>query len=145
MSEDPYFLRRDRDPDTGPAIYGGMPYHIFEFVWCDRHVDGVDGGLDELQRARLRTYLMNGDQESAFKFLAEIRKLRIPEPPPKTCEIASFVPGTHHYVLGVKFDTEVEARAHAIKKGYRVTRVFHVDGSGQNAAALKEVLRKRED
>jgi hypothetical protein len=129
-----------RDPG-GLGIYGGMPYHIFEFCWCDRHLDGA---LDELQRVRLRTYLMNGDQESAFKFLAEIKKLRMPEPK-KECEIARFVPGTHHYVLGVKFGSEEEARRHAVKKGYRVVRVFEVDGSGANAAALKEVLRKRED
>lgn len=124
----------------GSAIYGGMPFHIFEFCWCDRH---IDGSLSEVQRWRLRTYLQNGDQESAFKFLAEIKKLRMPAAQAKDCEVARFVPGTHHYVLGERFDTEGEARLYAQRLGYRVLRVFEVDGSGQNAAALREVLRKR--
>lgn len=133
-------LDRNRPVVTG-SVYGGMPFHIFEFCWRDRHVNGA---LDEIQHWRLRTYLQNGDQESAFKFLAEIRKLRMPEPNPKECEIAKIGDGTHYYVLGTKFNTEDEARRHALRLGYQVVRVFTADGSGANAAALRRVLTKPE-
>ena len=118
-------------------LHGGLPYAMFERLFYERH---VTGGLTETQFYLVRAMLMNDDKASAKRMLQDWGKLRRP-----TCEIAKFVPGTHHYVLGKKFDTLQEAQDHALRAGYDVTRVFEVDGSGKNAANLREVLRKRED
>jgi len=118
------------------TLYGGLPFAMFERFFFERH---VEGGLTETQFYGVRAMLMNDDRASAKRMLRDWGRLRRP-----TCEIAKFVPGTHHYVLGRKFDTLQEAQDHAIRAGYTVTRVFDVDGSGQNAASLREVLRKRD-
>lgn len=136
---------RWRGEDYGDSIYGGMPYHMFEGAFLERH---LDGSLTELETWRVRTLLMNLDLEGAKKALRYMGKL-MGKPPPepkktKTCEIAKFVPGTHHYVLGKKFDTLEQAIAHANEKGYAVSRVFEVDGSGANAVALRRVFEKTE-
>lgn len=119
------------------SLYGDLPYEMFERFFYERH---VEGGLTETQFYGLRAMLMNDDTKSAKRMLRDWGRLRRP-----TCEIAKFVPGAHHYVLGRKFDTLAEAQDHALRAGYTVTRVFEVDGSGSNAASLREVLRKREE
>lgn len=121
------------------TLYGGLPYAMFERFFLERH---ATGSLKEVEFYRVRTHLMNDDREGALKALGYMGKLKgVLETVTKTCEIAKFVPGTHHYCLGKKFDTVEEARAHARREGYTVTRVFGVDGTGRNAAALREVMR----
>lgn len=117
------------------GLYGDMPFEMYERIFYERH---VEGGLTEVQFYGVRAMLRNEDRKAAKRMLKDWGRLRRP-----TCEIAKFVPGTHHYVLGVKFDTLETAHDYALRKGYEVTRVFEVDGSGRNAASLREVLRKR--
>ncbi len=139
-------MRPRADADHG-SIYGGLPYDMFEMFFLERH---LDGSLTDLETWRARTLLMNLDLAGAKKLLRGLGKLRGAGGGPKAaaakaCEIAKFVPGTHHYVLGKKFDTLEQATEHAARKGYVVSRVFEVDGSGRNATALREVLRQRGD
>ncbi len=134
----------------GGPLYGGWPYWFFEHMFVEEH---VEGGLTEIETYCLRALLTNDDREGAKSRLRDWGKLREKAPKTrktetasqKTCEICKFVPGTHHYVLGTKFDTLDQAKEHAAKKGYAVTRVFEVDGSGANRVSLLEVMRKRGD
>lgn len=119
------------------TLYGALPFEMFERFFFERH---VDGGLTGTQFYSIRAMLMNDDKASAKRLLRDWGRLRRP-----TCEIAKFVPGTHHYVLGKRFDSLGEAQTYALQKSYDVVRVFEVDGSGSNAASLREVLRRRED
>lgn len=129
-------------------MYWGLPYKVYEQAWCNTY---LEGSLTEVQFYSIRTVLMNGDENSAIRKLLDWGKLRVEKPEAKeekaekTCEIAKFVPGEHYYCLGEKFSSLEEAKLHATKKNYKVTRVFDVTGDGLNKIALKEVLRKRDE
>ena len=104
----------------------------------------VSSGLTEIEAGLIYSCLARDDEKSAISFLLDWGKYHAASDLELTCEICSFVPGTHFYVLGEKFNSINEARTFAKAKGFTITRVFEVDGSGRNAASLREVMRKRE-
>jgi hypothetical protein len=116
------------------------PLEIHERIFHELY---VKGSLTEVEYYLIRSCLARDDEKAAISFLLDWGKYRVATDEERTCEICSFVPGTHFYVLGEKFNSEREAREYAKSKDFTVTRVFEVDGSGRNAASLREVLRKR--
>ena len=103
------------------ADYHGMPWRIYRHIWWDRHPKAGEfyGGskLTDVQRTMIESALARDDEETAEMYL---RDWGHDSPSKPECHVSKFVPGSHFYVLGVKFDTYESAMSHAERNGYRV-------------------------
>lgn len=69
--------------------------------------------LTEVQRETVRSALIRGDRHTAARLLGDWNLIR-------KVTISRFEPGRHYHVLGEKFDSIAEARAHAERLGFTV-------------------------
>jgi hypothetical protein len=96
--------------DPTPEVPLWLRQHCF---WSE-HED-LKQRLSEVQQGIIVSCLARHDEKTAVKHLNDWMRR-----PYKTVYISKYVPGSHFYVLGTKFDTVSEARRHAENQGYRV-------------------------